>query len=261
MTHATVALVRERLDAARSICVLTGAGISTAAGIPDFRGPQGLWTIDPDAELVSTLSYYLTDDDVRRSAWQRRAHQFAQVHEPTAAHRALVAWERQGRLAGVVTQNTDGLHLDAGHSPELVHEIHGSARTCRCETCGHEQPMDEVLARVAAGEEDPRCRQPVRFGPDRVGVCDGILRATVILFGENLVPEVLQASLDAVERCDLLLAVGSTLSVNPAAALVPFAIGHGARVVIVNDSPTEHDDLAHDVLRGDIQTLLPQLVG
>ena len=256
MALSTVDLVRAHLTAAERICVLTGAGISTAAGIPDFRGPQGLWTLDPEAELVSTLSYYLEYDDVRRSAWQRRAGQFAEPHAPTAAHLALVDLERQGRLTGVVTQNTDGLHLDAGHSPALVHEIHGSARTCRCETCGHEQPMDEVLARVAAGEEDPHCLQP-----DGFGVCDGILRATVILFGENLVPEVLQASLDAVEGCDLLLAIGSTLAVNPAAALVPFAIGNGARVVILNDSPTEHDDLAHDVLRGDIQTLLPPLLG
>ncbi|MGJ6981628.1 SIR2 family NAD-dependent protein deacylase [Aestuariimicrobium soli] len=256
MPITTLPLVRERLAAAERICVLTGAGISTAAGIPDFRGPQGLWTLDPAAELVSDLHHYLDDPDVRRSAWRRRAAQFAEVHHPTPAHLALVELERQGRLTGVVTQNTDGLHLDAGHSSALVHELHGSARTCRCETCGHEQPMDEVLARVAAGEDDPTCLEP-----DRHGTCDGILRATVILFGEQLVPEVLQAGLNAVERCDVLVAIGSTLAVNPAAALVPFAIGHGARVVIVNNAETEHDDLAHDVLRGDIQELVPALVG
>ncbi|CAI9403906.1 SIR2 family NAD-dependent protein deacylase [Aestuariimicrobium sp. T2.26MG-19.2B] len=255
MHLASVDEARERLDAASRIVVLTGAGISTAAGIPDFRGPQGLWTQDPDAELVSTLSYYLEDEDVRRTAWQRRLAQATDHHQPTDAHRALVALEHQGRLSGVVTQNTDGLHLDAGHSPAVVHEIHGSARTCRCERCGHRQPMAQVLARVGAGEADPHCQQP-----EGRGTCDGILRATVVLFGEMLDPHVLQACVDAVERCDLLVAIGSTLAVNPAAALVPFAIGNGARVVIVNNAETEHDDLAHDVLRGDIQDLVPRLV-
>lgn len=255
MRPTTMDEARDLIASAQSICVLTGAGISTAAGIPDFRGPQGLWRLDPNAELVSTLSYYLDDDDVRRSAWQRRVAQFADEPVPTPAHQALVALERQGRLSGVITQNTDGLHHDAGHDERLVHEIHGSARVCRCEDCGHEQPMADVLARVVAGEDDPRCLQP-----DRHGTCDGILRATVILFGEMLVPEVIDASVAAVERCDLLLAIGSTLAVNPTAALVPYAIGAGAKVLIINNAETEHDDLAHGVLRADIQEAVPALL-
>lgn len=256
MGFTSVDVAAEHVARAQRIALLTGAGISTAAGIPDFRGPQGLWTVDPKAEMVSSLHYYLDDEEVRETAWQRRLQQFEANPQPTAAHRAIVRLAEQGRLAGVVTQNTDGLHIDAGLPAELVHEVHGSARICRCEDCGHEQPMADVLARVKAGEPDPHCLQQLAWG-----TCDGILRATVILFGEVLVPEVLQAAVDAVEASDLLIATGSTLSVNPVAALVPYAIGSGARVIILNSRPTEHDDLAHDVVRGDIQELLPQLLG
>ena len=244
-----MASISSLADAER-IVILSGAGLSTAAGIPDFRGPEGLWTRDPYAELVSTLSWYLRDDDVRKAAWRRRADPAMWAAEPTRAHRAIVELERQGRLRGIVTQNTDGLHQVAGSSPELVHEVHGSARTWRCEMCGRTGPMTEMVERVQAGEEDPRC-------PD----CGGITRATVILFEEVLEPDVIEASLAAVEGCDAIVAVGTTLGVYPVAGLFPLALQQGASGVIVNASETAFDDDADEVIRGRLDDVLPGLLG
>lgn len=231
------------------ILALTGAGLSTASGIPDFRGPQGRWTQDPDAEKISTLSYYLGDEDVRRKAWRARASSAQWDASPNAGHRALVDLERAGRLSGIVTQNTDGLHLLAGSSPEIVHEVHGSARTWRCEECGEAGPMVDMVARVRAGDDDPRCPE-----------CDGITRATVILFEEMLDPTMLDASVRLAEEADLVLAIGSTLTVHPVAGLVPYAFGHSAKVVIVNNQETPYDYLAEAVLRDPIEEVLPRLV-
>lgn len=234
---------------AHRIVALTGAGISTASGIPDFRGPQGRWTLDPDAERISTLSWYLGDESVRRKAWRVRAESPHWTAQPNPGHLALVALERAGRLAGVITQNTDGLHLIAGHSPHLVHEVHGSTRQWRCEDCRATGPMPDMLARVASGDDDPRCP-----------TCGGITRATVILFEEMLDADVLDAAVDVAGHCDLMLAIGSTLSVHPVAGLAPYAVGHGADLVIVNDQETPYDDYAVAVLRDPIGEVLPRLV-
>ena len=231
------------------ILAVTGAGLSTASGIPDFRGPQGRWTQDPDAEKVSTLSYYLHDEDVRRKAWRIRATSPALTAEPNAAHRALVDLERAGKLAGVVTQNTDGLHLAAGSDPGRVHEIHGNARTWRCEDCGASGPLSDMVERINAGDDDPRC-------PD----CEGITRATVILFEEMLEPDVLNASVALAEEADLVIAIGTTLTVHPVAGLVPYAFGHSAKVVIVNNQETPYDYLAEAILRDPIEDIVPRLV-
>lgn len=233
---------------AKRILILSGAGLSTGAGIPDFRGPQGLWTKDPLAERISTLSWYLNDTEVRKKAWQYRAGSPIWEAKPTQAHHAIVELEQQGRLLGIVTQNTDGLHQLAGSSPELVHEVHGSARTWRCENCGATGPMVEMVARVRAGEEDPRCG------------CGGITRATTILFEEILDPDVLDAAVSCAENCDAIVAVGTGLGVHPVAGLFPYAIGHGALGVIVNGEATAYDHLAHRVIRGEIQEELPHLL-
>jgi len=253
---------RALLEQASRVFVLTGAGISTAAGIPDFRGPQGLWTLDPKAELVSDLEHYLHDDEVREAAWERRAHQAVWTARPTRAHQALATFEGTGRLVGIATQNTDGLHQAAGTSEHLVHEVHGNARLVRCEECGHEQPMAEVIARVQAGDPDPRCLH-LAIGspePDPNGeTCGGILRATVILFGELLDTEVIEACVEAAEQCDLLVAIGTTLTVQPVAGLLPYAIGAGAKALIINNAETEYDDLAHVSLRADTEVAVPAL--
>ncbi|WP_040159316.1 SIR2 family NAD-dependent protein deacylase [Nigerium massiliense] len=240
---------RELVAGASRILALTGAGISTASGIADFRGPQGRWTLDPDAERISTLSWYLGDDDVRRKAWQARADAAYWGARPNPAHEALVELERQGRLAGIVTQNTDGLHQLAGSADALVHEVHGNGRVWRCEDCGATGPMTEMVERVRAGEDDPRCPR-----------CGGIVRATVILFEEPLVADVLDAAVRLAETADVVLAIGTSLTVFPVAGLVPYAVGHRAKLIILNAEPTPYDELATVLLRGRVEETLPALV-
>jgi len=229
--------------------VLTGAGISTDSGIPDFRGPQGVWTRNPEAEKLATLQHYLADPEVRRRAWRSRLESPAWRARPNAGHRALVALERRGKLDTLITQNVDGLHQIAGSSPERVIEIHGTMREVNCLACGERAPMERVLERVRAGEEDPACR-----------TCGGILKSATISFGQSLAQPDLARAGEAARRCDLMLAVGTKLSVWPIAGVVPAARDAGARVVIVNAEPTEMDELAHAVIRGSISGLLPQIV-
>jgi NAD-dependent deacetylase len=245
-----LARARGWIARARRVVVLTGAGISTDSGIPDFRGPQGLWTRNPGAERLATLQHYVEDPEVRRQAWRSRLESPVWQAEPNPGHRALVALERRGQLHTLITQNVDGLHLKAGHSPERVVEIHGHLREVVCLGCGERAPMERALARVRAGEADPPCRS-----------CGGILKSATISFGQSLVQEDLWRAQRAASECDLLLAAGSTLSVYPVAGVVPLARDAGARVVIVNGSPTEMDHLAHAVLRGSTSEILPRLVG
>jgi NAD-dependent deacetylase len=250
---------------AASVVVLTGAGISTDAGIPDFRGPNGVWTRNPGAERMATLHHYLEDGEVRRAAWRSRLTSPVWGARPTAAHRALVELERRGRLHTLVTQNTDGLHLLAGNSPAHVVEVHGTAHTCVCWTCGDRRPTLEVLERVRAGEEDPRCRQPAGGAGSLSGIgpeeCGGILKTATVSFGQSLDPDHLERAHLAVAESDLLLAVGSTLEVQPIAGIVPFARHFGKAIVIVNGSPTACDEIADVVVRGSISDVIPQLVG
>jgi NAD-dependent deacetylase len=244
------------LDAARRIVaagtrvtVMTGAGISTDSGIPDFRGPQGVWTRNPAAERTSTLRDYMDDPAVRRQAWRDRLESPTWTAKPNVGHLALVDLERQGRLRAVLTQNIDGLHLLAGNSPELVVELHGSMRGVRCWSCGAAGPMAPALERVAAGDPDPRCE-----------ACGGILKSTTISFGQALDVDAMRRAGDAARDCDVFVAVGSTLSVHPASGFVPIALRHGARLVILNAEPTAYDHLATEVVRGSISDVLPVLV-
>lgn len=229
--------------------VLTGAGISTDSGLRDFRGPDGLWTRDPAAEKASHIDHYLADPAIRERAWRRRAEAPEDAHVPNAGHRALVTLERSGRLDTLITQNVDGLHQAAGSDPARVVEVHGTVREVQCLDCGDRGPMAATVARVRAGEADPPCQ-----------ACGGLLKSATISFGQSLVPADLARADAAARACDLLLAVGSTLSVFPIADVVPLAVTHGARVVIVNGSPTAMDDLADVVLSGSISEVLPALV-
>lgn len=241
---------RSRLEGAERVVVLTGAGISTDSGIPDFRGPQGLWTKDPGAEKLATLDHYVSDAEVRRRSWQWRLRTASSSFEPNDGHRALVDLERRGSLELLVTQNVDGLHLAAGTSPDKLVEIHGTTRYVVCLSCDDRAPMERALERVRAGEDDPPCR-----------TCGGILKSATISFGQGLVAEDLARADAAARRADLLLAVGSTLGVYPIANVVPLAKSHGAEVVIVNGGPTEMDDLADLRLEGSISEILPAMVG
>jgi NAD-dependent deacetylase len=241
--------VAKLVRATSRIAVLTGAGISTESGIPDFRGPQGVWTKNPAAEKLSTLEHYLSDPDVRRRAWQQRLQHGAWEARPNAGHMALVALERTGKLSALLTQNIDGLHQKAGSNPELVVEIHGTVHEVVCMSCGDRAPMSTALERVRSGEEDPSCR-----------ACNGILKSATISFGQNLVAEDLRRAERAALDCELMFAIGSSLGVYPIAAVVPLAKQAGARIVIINGTPTEMDGLADYVLRGKIGEILPRIV-
>ena len=245
----TVQTVRGWIAAARRIVVLTGAGISTDSGIPDFRGPQGVWTRNPQAEKMATLQHYVADPDVRKRSWQDRLSSPAWQAKPNAGHLALVELERRGNLDTLITQNVDGLHLMAGTSPERLIQIHGTMREVTCLACGERAPMERALARVRAGEDDPACRS-----------CGGILKSATISFGQSLVAADLTRAQQAAHRSDLMLAVGTKLSVWPIAGVVPTAKEAGARVVIINAEPTELDSMADAVLRGSISEILPRLV-
>lgn len=241
---------RDLLRQAGRVAVLTGAGISTASGIGDFRGPQGRWTLDPQAERVSTLSWYLNDADVRAKAWRFRAESPVYDAQPNAAHRALVRLEQGARLTGLITQNTDGLHQLAGSNPELVIELHGNSRTWRCESCRATGPMIDMVRLVRAGALDPRCPYD-----------GGIVRATTILFEEPLDPAVIDEAAASVDDADALLVIGTSLGVHPAAGLVPYAHRRGVQIVIVNAEPTDYDGLAAFVLRDPIVGIVPVLLG
>jgi NAD-dependent deacetylase len=241
---------RRWVDEAQRVVVLTGAGISTDSGIPDFRGPQGVWTRNPAAEKLSTLRHYLADAEVRKAAWRARLQHPAWHARPNAGHMALVALERRGKLHALVTQNIDELHQLAGNSPERVIEVHGTMRKVVCWSCGWIGPMQAVLDRVRAGEEDPPCT-----------ACGGILKSATISFGQQLVPEVIARAMRAAEAADVFLAVGTSLQVYPIAGAVPAARVAGAKVVIINAEPTPMDDLAHARCAGSISATLPHVLG
>ena len=245
----------ELLGAASRVVVLTGAGISTDSGIPDFRGPNGVWTKNPEAEKASNLSNYIRQPELRRASWQARLGSPAWSAEPNPGHRALVDLAAQGRLHTLVTQNIDGLHQRAGSNPATVVEAHGTIHRWACLSCGDGGPMSEALERVRAGEVDPACEAVVDGRP-----CGGILKSATISFGQSLVEADLERAMAAARSCDLLLCVGSSLGVYPVAQMVPIARQHGARLVIVNAEPTPFDRIADVVVREPISTSLPRIV-
>ncbi len=246
MSSATDA--HEWVIAATRIVVLTGAGISTDSGIPDFRGPNGVWTRNPAAEKTSTLQHYLAYPQVRRAAWQQRLRAKVFAAEPNAGHRAIFELDRREQLLAIVTQNIDGLHQKAGHDPRDVIEVHGTALWARCWNCNDRRPMAELLDRVRAGEEDPPC-----------AVCGGVVKSDTILFGQDLAPGVIDAAMMAAQHADVVIAAGTTLSVYPAANVVPRAKAAGAKVIIVNGEPTKMDQFADAILLGPLSELLPPL--
>lgn len=237
------------LREARRPVVLTGAGISTDSGIPDFRGPNGVWTKNPGAEKTATLQHYMGSRDVRIQAWRNRLDSGIFEAEPGPGHRALAELERKGKIDTLVTQNIDSLHQKAGSSPEKVVEVHGNVREVVCMSCGDRNPMEAALERVRAGEEDPECED-----------CGGILKSATISFGQNLEPEVIGRAQAAAGACDFLLAVGTSLTVYPVAYLPESALANGAKLVVVNAQDTPYDSLANAVFQDQIKGVLPPLV-
>jgi NAD-dependent deacetylase len=241
--------VAEWLRSATNVVVLTGAGISTDSGIPDFRGPNGVWTKDPKAEKLSDIRYYMSDPEIRVLSWRTRLQRAEHVAEPNSGHRALVELERKGRLQTLVTQNIDGLHRLAGSSDAVMVEIHGTMREVVCMNCGERAPMERALERVRAGEEDPPCR-----------TCGGILKSAIISFGQSLVPEDLERAQLAAAGADVLLAIGTSLGVYPAAYMPAITLRAGGRLVIINAEPTPFDKEADAVFHEPIGDVLPGLI-
>lgn len=239
-------LIAGWLQRAERVTVLTGAGISTDSGIPDYRGPQGVWTRDPSAQRLVSLAAYVADPDVRRRAWESRRAHAAWTAEPNAGHRALVELERSGRMVALLTQNIDELHQRAGSAPDVVVELHGTIWQVECLDCGRRTPMATELARVSTAEPDPPCRS-----------CGGILKSATISFGQPLVPAVIDRARRAAANCDLFLVVGSSLTVAPAAGLCGVALAAGARLVVVNASATPYDEAA----RASGGAVLPERIG
>jgi len=240
--------VRTWVDDAERVVVLTGAGISTDSGIPDFRGPQGVWTRNPQAEKLSNIHYYMADPEVRKASWQARMDHIAWTATPNPGHLALAALEQRGKLHALITQNIDELHQMAGNSTQRVIEVHGTMRKVVCMNCGMLAPMQKALERVRAGEADPPCRD-----------CGGILKSATISFGQALVPEVIDRAMQAAGEAEVFLSVGTSLQVYPIAGVVPLARAAGAKIIIMNAEPTPFDDIADAVLSGSISQLLPAI--
>lgn len=232
------------------VAILSGAGISTDSGIPDYRGPNGLWRRDPQAEKLVTYDYYMADPDIRRRAWVMRCESTTWRAEPNTAHRAVAELDRQSGFAvRVITQNVDGLHQLGGMPERKVLELHGTARTVVCTGCHARSAMEEALARVEAGEEDPPCL-----------ACGGILKSATVMFGQRLDPQVLAEAMGIAKASEVFIAVGTSLQVQPAASLAGIAAEHGARLIVVNAEPTPYDELADEIIRDPIGTALPTLL-
>ncbi|WP_344568357.1 SIR2 family NAD-dependent protein deacylase [Streptomyces axinellae] len=231
------------------VAVLSGAGISTDSGIPDYRGPQGLWRRDPEAEKLVTYDCYMSDPGIRRRSWRMRGESPVWRARPNVAHAAVARLERSGVPVRVITQNVDGLHQAAGLPDRKVLELHGNSRTVVCTACGARSTMERALERVAAGEEDPACEE-----------CGGILKSATVMFGQRLDPDVLAEAVAVAKACEVFVAVGTSLQVRPAASLAGLAAESGARLVIVNAEPTPYDPLADEVLREPIGEALPKLL-
>ncbi|MEU5884450.1 Sir2 family NAD-dependent protein deacetylase [Spirillospora sp. NPDC047279] len=226
------------------IAVLTGAGISTDSGIPDYRGPQGIWTKDPSLADLFTYDTFVADAGVRRRLWSSYRELYRTEVAPNAAHAALAELEHGGKAVRVLTQNVDGLHQKAGSSERKVLELHGSLATVTCLSCGERSPTSNVLER---GGEEPACS------------CGGILKPSVVMFGQFLDEDVLGRAGAVARASQLFLAIGSSLMVEPAAGLCAEAVRHGATLVIVNRDPTPYDDLATEVIREPIGTAVPRI--
>jgi NAD-dependent deacetylase len=241
---------RSLIAHAARVVVLTGAGISTDSGIPDFRGPGGVWTLNPKAERMSDIRHYVADPEVRKLSWQSRLAHPAWTAEPNPGHQALVTLEERGKLHALVTQNIDGLHQRAGNNPDLVIEVHGTVHTAVCLSCSARQPMQVVLDRVRSGEEDPLCEG-----------CGGILKSDTVSFGQPLVPRIIERAMRVSAETDCLVAVGTSLQVYPIAAAVPGAKAVGASLIIVNAQPTPFDEIADLTFAHPISEVLPALFG
>jgi NAD-dependent deacetylase len=237
----------ELMQQARQMVALTGAGISTESGIPDFRGSDSVWRLNPPVSYHD----FLQSAEARRKYWQTRKELSSQVAvaRPNAAHKALVELERRNILLGVITQNFDGLHQDAGHAAERVVELHGTSRSAACTLCGARSGIEELQQRVEGGEIDPCC-----------SLCGGFLKAATILFGQRVPEAELARAKELVQNCDLFLVIGSSLKVTPASTLPQLALQRNVPLIIVNLQPTTLDAQADVAIHEKAGSVLPELI-
>jgi NAD-dependent deacetylase len=238
----------ELMQQAQRIVVLTGAGISTESGIPDFRSPGSAWQQNPPVSYRD----FLNNPDARRRYWETRKSLVGQVMaaQPNTAHKALAMLEHRSMLLGVITQNFDGLHQDAGNDPQRVIELHGTSRFAACTLCGERSSMNDLQQRINHGEIDPRCSE-----------CGGFLKAATILFGQKVPEGELSRAKELTAACDLFLVVGSSLKVVPASTLPRLALQRDVPLVIINLQPTSLDPLADVVIHEKAGMVLPEIVG
>ncbi len=240
-------VVGQWIREASRIVGFTGAGISTESGVPDFRSPNGVWA----RNRIVTYQEFVSSEAGRVEYWRQKVEAWPAMRlaRPNAGHRAFVELHRRQQLLAVVTQNIERLHQRSGLPHKLVHELHGTTTEAVCLDCGDRITSDEACQRVAAGEKAPRCR-----------LCGGLLKPATISFGQSMPAAVMAEAESAAERCDLMLAVGSSLVVEPAASIPRYAKQSGARLVIVNREETALDGIADLVIRGEIGAVLPALV-
>jgi NAD-dependent deacetylase len=237
----------ELMQRAKRIVALTGAGISTESGIPDFRSPGSIWLQQPPVSYHD----FISKPEARQRYWQSRRNLSAQViaARPNAAHLALAELERKQILQAIITQNFDGLHHDAGNKAERIIELHGTSRAAACTLCGRRSSINELQQRIDAGEIDPGC-------PD----CGGFLKSATILFGQRVPEAELTRARELAAECDLFLVVGSSLKVIPAATLPRIALKNNVPLIIINLQPTPLDDCADVVIHEKAGVVLPPLV-
>ena len=243
----TVNAARRLVAGASRIVGFTGAGISTESGVPDFRSPGGVWS----ENRIVDFDEFVSSEAGRVEYWRQKALSWPAMRDaqPNAGHFAFVELHRQGRLDALVTQNIERLHQRSGLPGQKVLELHGTTTEAACLDCAGRISSDEACRRIEAGERAPRCRE-----------CGGFLKPATISFGQAMPHDVVTAAVVAAEACDLLLAVGSSLVVEPAASIPRVARQAGARLIIVNRDPTPLDGIADAVVRGEIGAVLPELV-
>ena len=237
-----------------TVVALCGAGVSTASGIPDYRGKDGLWVRSPKALEGAHISSYLASAELRERAWMERLTSPYRFASPNEAHFILQRLVLEGRISSIVTQNVDGLQSQAGTTSDYLMEVHGNLRKSLCLSCGNTQDMETTLLRVKAGNHDPRCETITETGP-----CGGILKSTAISFGQALDPVTMNRAQKAFESSEVILVLGSSLTVNPIAANVERWRRAGKVLVIVNLLPTRYDEVADFVVRADVADVLRAL--
>ncbi len=243
-----IQLGREWIEAASRIVGFTGAGISTESGVADFRSPSGVWA----RNRTVYFQEFISNETDRIEAWRQKAESWPEMRDaqPNAGHRTFVELHARGKLTAMITQNIERLHQRSGLPDEIVHELHGTTTEAMCLTCGDRITMDEAMSRIGSGEKAPKCRE-----------CGGLLKPATISFGQPMPRDVLLAAQQAAESCDLFLAVGSSLVVQPAASLPVLAKKAGARLIIINREETPVDADADLVIHGEIGSILPAMAG